>query len=134
MVTRSSIKPVPIAYSDLKSEFLCQSSYIAQNLLDSPEPPCMPGISPAPSSPHITRTSTAQVLLPSTLNRSFVHNEQSDLVVAFLLKSSRTFSPNVTHTYHSSPRHLRLRGNVAAHRLHQSKRAQKVLKQRCLRV
>ena len=30
-------KTVPVPTSDLKSEFLCQSSYIAQNLRDSPE-------------------------------------------------------------------------------------------------
>ena len=82
--------------SDLKSEFLCQSSYIAQSLEDSPEPPHTPGIAPTPSSPRIIHTATVQVLSLSTLSSSSALNELSDLVVAFLLKSSRTFSPNVT--------------------------------------
>ena len=56
----------------------------------------MPGISPTPPSPRITHTAIVRVLSPSTLNTSFVHSERSDLVVASLLKSSRTFSSNVT--------------------------------------
>ena len=55
-------KPVRIPTSDLKSEFLCQSSYIAQNLPDSPEPPCTPGIPPTPSSPRITLIAKDQAL------------------------------------------------------------------------
>ena len=51
-------KPMSVPTSDLKSEFLCQSSYIAQNIQIPPEPPRMPGISPTPSSPRITRTVT----------------------------------------------------------------------------
>ena len=39
-------KPMSIPTSDLKSEFLCQSSFIAQNLQTPLESPCMPGISP----------------------------------------------------------------------------------------
>ena len=81
-------KPVRIPTSDPKSEFLCQSSHIAQNPADSPEPPRTPGIAPMPSSPRIIHTAIVQVLSLSTLSRSFMHNERSDLVVAFLLKSS----------------------------------------------
>ena len=57
----------------------------------------MPGISPTPSSPRITHTVTVRVLSLSILSRSFAHNALSNLVVAFPLKSSRTFSPNVTN-------------------------------------
>ena len=71
-------------------------------LRDSPEPPCTPGISPTPSSPRITRTSTVRVLSLSILSRSFVPNAPSDLVVASPLKSSRTFSPNVTMLFIST--------------------------------
>ena len=62
----------------------------------SPESPRMPGISPTPSSPHITLIATTRVLSPSTWSTNSVPNGQSYLVVAFQLKSSRTFSPNVT--------------------------------------
>ena len=65
-------------------------------LPDSPETPCTPGISPTPSSPRITHTVTVRVLSLSTWSRSSVYNEQSDLVVACQLKSSRTFSSNIT--------------------------------------
>ena len=61
-----------------------------------PEPPRTPGTSPTPSSPRITLIVTVQVLSQSTLSRSSVCNKQSDLVVAHLLKSSRTFSLDVT--------------------------------------
>ena len=43
-------KDVPIPTSDLKSESLCQSSSYCAEPADPPEPPCMPGISPMPSS------------------------------------------------------------------------------------
>ena len=49
-----------------------------------------------PLSPRITLMPMNLVLSQSTLSRSSVCNKQSDLVVAFPLKSSRTFSPNVT--------------------------------------
>ena len=93
-------KPVPILTSDPKSEFLCQSSLIAQNPTDSPEPPCMPGTSPMPPSPRITHTVTVQVLLLSTWSRSSVCNKQSDLVVACQLKSSWAFNSNVTQVFY----------------------------------
>ena len=89
-------KPMSVPTSDPKSEFLCQSSYFAQNIPDSPESPRTPGTSPTPSSPCITRTVTVRVLSPSTWSRSSVYNEQSDLVVACLLKSSWVFNLNVT--------------------------------------
>ena len=89
-------KAVPVPSLDLKSEFLCQSSYIAQN----PETPLNHlvrlGSLPRPRSPRITRIVIVQVLSPSTLNRSSVRSELRDLVVAYPLKSSRAFSPNVT--------------------------------------
>ena len=59
-------KPMSVPTSDLKSEFLCQSSYFAQNLQTPPESPRTPGISPMPSSPRITHTVIIQVLSPST--------------------------------------------------------------------
>ena len=43
-------KDAPIPTSDLKSEFLCQSSLCCAEPTDPPESPCMPGISPMPSS------------------------------------------------------------------------------------
>ena len=93
-------KSLSIPTSDLKSEFLCQSSYLHRTCRP-PEPPCTSGISPTPSSPRIILTGiiltvTVQVLLPSTLSRGSVYNGPNDLVVAFQLKSSRAFSPNVT--------------------------------------
>ena len=91
-------KPMSVPTSDLKSEFLCQSSYIVQNHQTPPEPPRTPGISPMPSSPRITHTVIAQVLSQSTLSRSFACNGQSNLVVACQLKSSRTFNLNVTRS------------------------------------
>ena len=69
---------------------------ITRNLGDSPEPPRTPGISPTPSSPRITLIAKAPVLSPSISNPGCALSEPRDLVVAFLLKSSRTFSPNVT--------------------------------------
>ena len=59
-------KPMSIPTSDPKSEFLCQSKYIAQNLQAPPETPRTPGISPTPSSPRITHILTVQVLSLST--------------------------------------------------------------------
>ena len=59
-------KTVAILTSDLKSEFLCQSSSSCAEPADSPETPCTPGISPTPSSPRITLTVTVQVLSLST--------------------------------------------------------------------
>ena len=59
-------KPVPVLASDLKSEFLCQLSYTCAEPTDSPEPPHMPGISPTPLSPRITRTVIVRVLSLST--------------------------------------------------------------------
>ena len=97
-VYHSSIKPVPVAYSDLKSEFLCQSSKHCPWTYRPPEPPCTPGISPTPSQPCIIHITQNQVLLPSTSKRSFASNVPYILVAATLLKSSRMFSPNVTLT------------------------------------
>ena len=91
-------KPMSVLTSDPKSEFLCQSSHIVQNIQIPPEPPCTPGISPTPSSPRITRIATVLVLLPSTWSKSFVRNGLRDLVVAYQLKSSRTFNSDVTLT------------------------------------
>ena len=59
-------KAVTVPTSDLKSEFLCQSSSIAQKPQTPPKSPCTPGISPTPSSPHITHTVTVPVLSLST--------------------------------------------------------------------
>ena len=72
---------------------------------DSPEPPCTPGISPTPSSPHITRTAIVLVLSLSIWSRSSVYNELSDSVVARPLKPSRTFNLNITSvgSSHSIP-------------------------------
>ena len=55
-------KPVPLPTSDLKSEFLCQSSLSCAEPTDPLNPPCMPGISPMPSSSRITHIVIAQVL------------------------------------------------------------------------
>ena len=60
-----------------------------------------------PSSPRITRTITVRVPSPSTLNRGFMHNARSDLVVAFPLKPSQMFSPNITTAMPSPSPHLR---------------------------
>ena len=59
-------KSLSIPTSDLKSEFLCQLSYIAQNLQTPLKPPRTPGISPTPSSPRITLIVIVPVLSPST--------------------------------------------------------------------
>ena len=59
-------KSLSILTSDLKSEFLCQSSYIAQNLQAPLKPPHTPGISPTPLSPRITPIVRVQVLSLST--------------------------------------------------------------------
>ena len=59
-------KTMSIPTSDPKSEFLCQSSFLAQNLQTPLESPCTPGISPTPSSPRITRIATVRVLSLST--------------------------------------------------------------------
>ena len=59
-------KPLSIPTSDLKSEFLWQSSPIAQKPQTPPESPRTPGISPTPSSPCITHTVKVQVLSLST--------------------------------------------------------------------
>ena len=64
-------KPVTVPTSDPKSEFLCQSSSIVQNLQTPLKSPHTPGISPTPSSPCITLTPTNQVLLPSTSSRNY---------------------------------------------------------------
>ena len=55
-------KPVPLLTSDLKSEFLCQSSLSCAEPTDPLNPPRMPGISPMPSSSRITHIVIAQVL------------------------------------------------------------------------
>ena len=89
-------KLTSVPTSDPKSEFLCQSSYFAQNIQTPLESPRMPGISPMPSSPCITRTVTVRVPSPSTWSRSSIYNGPSDLVVACLLKSSWAFNSNVT--------------------------------------
>ena len=89
-------KTMSIPTSDPKSEFLYQSSSIAQNLQTPLESPCTPGISPTPSSPRITRTVIVRVLLLSTWSRNSARNERSDLVVACQLKSSWVFNSNVT--------------------------------------
>ena len=91
-------KTMSIPTSDPKSEFLCQSSFLAQNLQTPLESPCTPGISPTPSSPRITRTVIVRVLLLSTWSRNSVCNGRSDLVVACQLKSSRVFNLNVTQS------------------------------------
>ena len=59
-------KPMSVPTSDLKSEFLCQSSLIAQNLRAPLKTPRTPGISPTPSSPRIIHILTVQVSSPST--------------------------------------------------------------------
>ena len=69
----------------------------------SPEPPRTPGKSPTPSSPHIIHIAIVLVLSQSTWSRSSICNERSDLVVAFQLKSSRTFNSNVTPFPSASP-------------------------------
>ena len=55
-------KPMSVPTSDLKSEFLCQSSYIVQNIQAPPESPRTPGISPMPLSPRITHTHSLSAL------------------------------------------------------------------------
>ena len=96
-------KPLSISTSDLKSEFLYQSSHICAEPADSPEPPRTPGISPTPSSPCITRTVIVRVLSLSTWSRNSIYNGRSDLVVACQLKSSWAFNLNVTHTIAQLP-------------------------------
>ena len=96
MVNHSSIKPVPLAYSDLKSEFLCQSSQHCHRTYRPPEPPRTPGISPTPSQPCIIHITQNQVLSPSTSKTSCTSNEPSTLIAATLLKLSRMFSSNIT--------------------------------------
>ena len=73
-------KPVTIPTSDPKSEFLCQSSSIVQNLQTPLKSPRTPGISPTPSSPRITLTPTNQVLLPSTSSRNYTFSMLNVLV------------------------------------------------------
>ena len=92
----SSIKPVPLVYSDLKSEFLCQSSQCCQRTYRPPESPHMPGISPTPLQPCIICITPNQVLSPSTSETSYISNKPNILVTATLLQSSGTFSLNVT--------------------------------------
>ena len=75
-------KPVTVPTSDPKSEFLCQSSSIMQNLQTPPEPPSMPGIAPTPLSSRITLTPTNQVLSQSTLNRNYASSMLNVLVAA----------------------------------------------------
>ena len=55
-------KPVTVPTSDPKSEFLCQSSLSCAEPTDPPWTPCIPGISPTPSPPRITRTAIVPVL------------------------------------------------------------------------
>ena len=75
-------KPVTVPTSDPKSEFLCQSSSITQNLQTPPEPPSTPGIAPTPLSSCITLTPTNQVLSQSTLNRNYASIMLNVLVAA----------------------------------------------------
>ena len=75
-------KPVTVPTSDPKSEFLCQSSSIMQNLQTPPKPPSMPGIAPTPLSSRITLTPTNQVLSQSTLNRNYASSMLNVLVAA----------------------------------------------------
>ena len=55
-------KPATVQTSDLKSEFLCQLSLYCTEPADPLNPPCTPGISPTPSSPHIILIVIVQVL------------------------------------------------------------------------
>ena len=89
-------KLVPVPASDPKSEFLCQSSLRCAEPADPLNPPRTPGISPTPSSSHITLIATVPVLWQSTWSRSSIIRELNVLVAASLLKSSRTFHLNVT--------------------------------------
>ena len=91
-------KPVRVPTSDPKSEFLCQSSLVAQNRQTPLNPPSTPGISPMPSQPHITHIAIALVLSLNIWRRSYANNGQNVLVTAYTLKSSRTFHLNVTIT------------------------------------
>ena len=59
-------KPMSVPTSDLKSEFLHQSSLLCTIFRPPLEPPCTPGISPTPSSPRITRIAIVRVLSLST--------------------------------------------------------------------
>ena len=95
-------KAVTIPTSDPKSEFLCQSSLSCTEPADPPWTPHTPGISPTPSSPHITHMVRVLVLSPSTWSRSSVYKELSVLVTASPLKSSRMFHLNVTLTQTST--------------------------------
>ena len=74
----------------------CVNWAILRRTCRPPETPSTPGISPTPSQPRITHIVTVQVLSQSTSSKGSVYNGQSNLVIAILLKSSRTFSPNVT--------------------------------------
>ena len=89
-------KPVSVPTSDPKSEFLCQSSLLLRRTYRPPWTPRTPGISPTPSSPHITHTVTALVRWPSTWSRGSTTRELSVLVAARPLKLSRAFHSNVT--------------------------------------
>ena len=75
-------KPVTVPTPDPKSEFLCQSSSIMQNLQTPPKPPSTPGIAPTPLSSHITLTPMNQVLSQSTLNRNYASSMLNILVAA----------------------------------------------------
>ena len=79
-------KTVTVPTSDLKSEFLCQSSFSCTELADLPWTPHTPGISPTPSSPRITHIVTAWVLLLSIWSKGFVIRELNILVAASPLK------------------------------------------------
>ena len=92
-------KPVPIPTSDLKSEFLCQSSLLLHRTYRPPWTPCTPGISPTPPPPCIIHTVIALVLWLSIWSRSSVPRELSILVAASPLKPSRMFHSNVTRQY-----------------------------------
>ena len=81
---------------DLKSEFLCQSSLLHGTSETPLNHHVRLGYLPRPRTPRIIRTATVPALSPSISNPGCAPSELRDLVVAFLLKSSRTFSPNVT--------------------------------------
>ena len=93
---RVLFKPVPVQTSDLKSEFLCQSSLSCAEPTDPLKPPRTPGISPTPSQPCITHIVIALVLLPSIWRTSYVDNGPNILVTASPLKPSQMFHLNVT--------------------------------------
>ena len=89
-------KPVLVPTSDPKSEFLCQSSLIAQNLQFPLNHLVCLGIHPRLRPSRITHTVIARVLSLSILRLNSAPREPNDLVAAFLLKSSRMFHLNVT--------------------------------------